>query len=181
MYKHLNIVALLATVFFLGSAFTTNPEGEPTKTKKEVVVQEINWTNNLAEAHELSLKTGKPIMAFFTGSDWCGWCKKLQREVFKKEAFISWANENVIPLELDFPRRTQLPADISQQNRQLQQIFQVRGYPTVWFFTTEMTNEGKNMQMNKLGQSGYPRGATVGKEEVKFIETANNILAKSES
>ena len=120
-------------------------------------------------------------MAFFTGSDWCGWCKKLQREVFQKEAFVSWANENVILLELDFPRRTKLPQELAQQNQQLQQMFQVRGYPTVWFFTTAMVDEGKNLQMNKLGQAGYPSGAVPGKEEEKFIKNANDILANKQS
>lgn len=51
------------------------------------------WLVNLEEAYQQSNKTGKPIMANFTGSDWCGWCKKLTASVFSKPEFKSWAKE----------------------------------------------------------------------------------------
>ena len=39
------------------------------------------WYTSLEEAAKVSMTSGKPIMANFTGSDWCGWCKKLKKEV----------------------------------------------------------------------------------------------------
>lgn len=66
------------------------------------------WHTNLQKADSLSKLSNKPIFAFFTGSDWCGWCHKLQRDVFAKPEFIAWAKKNVILLELDFPRTKQL-------------------------------------------------------------------------
>ena len=63
------------------------------------------WFTSLEEAAKVSMSTGKPIMANFTGSDWCGWCKKLKREVFDQAEFKNWADENIVLLELDFPRR----------------------------------------------------------------------------
>ena len=78
------------------------------------------WLVNLDEAYSISKKTGKPIMANFTGSDWCGWCKRLDAAVFSKDEFKKWAKDNVVLLELDFPRRTQLPTEIQQQNAGLQ-------------------------------------------------------------
>ena len=86
------------------------------------------------EAYELSQKTGKPIMANFTGSDWCGWCKRLTKSVFVKKEFKKWAEENVILLEVDFPRRKKLPPAIQAQNRNIQQALRVSGYPTIWVF-----------------------------------------------
>jgi thiol-disulfide isomerase/thioredoxin len=74
------------------------------------------WYTSLQEAHELSLKSKKPIFAFFTGSDWCGWCKRLQANVFSKQAFIDWAKNDVILLELDFPRGKALSPELSNQN-----------------------------------------------------------------
>ena len=67
------------------------------------------WEVNLEKAQAISVKTGKPILANFTGTDWCGWCIRLKKEVFVKDEFIKWANENFVLLELDFPKRFVLP------------------------------------------------------------------------
>ncbi|PJA07656.1 MAG: hypothetical protein COX70_06010 [Flavobacteriales bacterium CG_4_10_14_0_2_um_filter_32_8] len=115
------------------------------------------WLVNLEEARLLSLKTGKPIMANFTGSDWCGWCKKLKFEVFDKDEFKKWAEKNVVLLELDFPRKFQLPENIKQQNAGLQQAFQVTGYPTIWVFNLGKDDKGQ-YTIESLGKTGYVNG-----------------------
>ena len=51
----------------------------------------LTWYDDLDQAHEESVKTNKVIFGFFTGSDWCGWCKLMQSNVFAKQAFIDWA------------------------------------------------------------------------------------------
>ncbi len=140
------------------------------------------WYTNLMEAQEKSKATNKPIFGFFTGSDWCGWCRKLQNEVFSKTAFIKWAQQKVILLELDFPRQKQLPPELAQQNNNLQRAFQVAGFPTVWiFFMAKDDTSANKFNISPLGSLGYPRGAQAGKEEVKFLEEANLILAKNKS
>lgn len=153
----------------LAFAFTSSAQSQDK-------ASELQWYKYANEAIEASNKSGKPIFGFFTGSDWCGWCHKLQREVFAKPAFVKWAQEKVILLEIDFPRKTALPEDLAQQNAQLQQAFQVRGYPTIWIFFAK-TGENGNVNLEALGSLGYPSGATPGQEEVKFIESANQVLA----
>ncbi len=113
------------------------------------------WHVRLEEAYAESKSTGKPIMANFTGSDWCGWCKRLTASVFGKPEFTEWAKKNVVLLELDFPRRTQIPADIQQQNYGLQQSFQVTGYPTVWVFNLNRDESTKQFSIEALGKTGY--------------------------
>lgn len=140
-------------------------------------VTELAWYTNLNEAYAVSKKENKPIFAFFTGSDWCGWCKKLQRDVFAKDSFKKWANEKVVLLELDFPRSKTQPDDLKQQNQSLQQAFQIRGYPTVWLFYTTKDETTNNFSIEALGSLGYPTGAEPGKEDAQFINTANTILA----
>lgn len=125
------------------------------------------WLTSLDEANAISVKTGKPIMANFTGSDWCGWCKKLRREVFDTPEFKKWAAENVVLLELDYPRSFQVPDNIKQQNQQLQQILSVRGYPTIWFFTLTNNDKGQ-VNINPLGKTGYVAGGPSA-----FIKVAN--------
>jgi thioredoxin-related protein len=134
--------------------------------------EDLTWHTDMAKASELSLKEKKPLMLFFTGSDWCGWCIRLQKEVFKKEEFTKWAKQNVILVELDFPKRTAQEEVLKQQNYQMQQIFQVKGYPTVWLVNPEKTAEGK-INLSALGSTGYVAG---GPE--KWLEGVNSIIKK---
>ena len=137
----------------------------------------LSWYTDFAQARALSDSTSKPIFGFFTGSDWCGWCHKLQADVFAKEAFVVWAKENAILLELDFPRRTPQSPELVQQNQALQQAFQIKGYPTIWLFYVNEDPATHNLNLSALGSLGYPQGAEKGKEEVQFLNDANRILA----
>jgi protein disulfide-isomerase len=135
------------------------------------IAPEPAWLTNLNQAIELSNKTKKPIMLFFTGSDWCGWCKRLQAEVFHKPEFSDWASKNVILVEVDFPRRTPLAPELQSQNSQLQQFFQVQGYPTIWFVNAKMLNGQINFE--KIGSTGYVFGGPAA-----WLDAANQIIAK---
>lgn len=150
----LSIVALLGFSSF-------NVQAQPMKSgiAKPYKASMDGWLVSLEEANALSEKTGLPIMANFTGTDWCGWCIKLRREVFDTQEFKNWAKENVILLELDFPRKFQLPENIRAQNQQMQQALGVRGYPTIWFFTLTNNDKGQ-VNINGLGKTGYVKGGT---------------------
>ena len=121
-----------------------------------IQAQELTWQTDMNKALEISKKTKKPLLLFFTGSDWCGWCIRLQKEVLKTPEFAAWAKENVVLVELDFPRRTPQTPEIVKQNMELQQTFAVRGYPTVW-----LVNAGKKdgkVNLEQLGSTGYVAG-----------------------
>jgi thioredoxin-related protein len=124
--------------------------------------EELTWQTDLQKAIAVAQKEKKPLMLFFTGSDWCGWCHKLQKEVFFQDPFKKWAKENVVLVEVDFPSKNgeafkRQTDEIRQQNNLLQQQFSVRGYPTVWFVNPEKTKEGK-INLSQLGQTGYVAG-----------------------
>lgn len=131
----------------------------------------LTWHTDMNKATAISEKENKPIFLFFTGSDWCGWCIRLQKEVFRKPEFEKWAKENVVLVELDFPRRKKLEPELQKQNYALAQTFQVKGYPTVWFVNPEKKTDGK-MNLNALGKTGYVAG---GPE--KWLAVANDILS----
>lgn len=166
------IAGVIGMVFFLTTGLVS---------QNEKPAEALEWHTDLMKVHDLSEKTNKPIFAFFTGSDWCGWCIKLQNNVFSKPEFIAWAKENVILLELDYPRGKQLPPALVQQNASLQQAFGITGYPTIWLFKTNKNNKEKKFTMDSYGSLGYPVGAEPGKEEVKFIEDANKILMEKKA
>jgi len=136
--------------------------------------QQLTWETDLKKASEVSMKTKKPLLLFFTGSDWCGWCIRLQNEVLKTPEFAAWAKQNVVLVELDFPRRTPQQPEIQQQNAELQQIFEVRGYPTIWF--SNPTKVDGKINLGKLGSTGYVAGGPS-----KWLEGANQILGQKKS
>ncbi len=133
--------------------------------------QELVWHTDVNKAAELSMKSKKPMLLFFTGSDWCGWCIRLQKEVMKTPEFYTWAKENVVLVELDFPRRTPQTPEIVKQNMDLQQMFQVRGYPTVWF--VKPTKVDDKVSFERLGSTGYVAGGPTA-----WLTGANQILKK---
>lgn len=130
------------------------------------------WLVDIDKAFAESEKTGKPILANFTGSDWCGWCKRLTASVFSKKEFQTWADENVVLLELDFPKRKQLPQKYQQQNAQLRNAFKVNGYPTVWVFNLSKDDKG-NFSIEGLGKTGYTKTAK------KFTSDVDQMIARS--
>ena len=147
---------VLAFLAFSTSACVNAQNATEVKTIEPTYAPEnAGWLTNLDEAYALSKKTGKPILANFTGSDWCGWCKKLTASVFVHDEFKQWAEKNVVLLELDYPRRKQLPENIKIQNQNLQQAFHVGGYPTIWVFDLDKDEAKNEYAISALGKTGY--------------------------
>lgn len=136
--------------------------------------QELTWQTDINKAMEISKKTKKPLLLFFTGSDWCGWCIRLQKEVLKTPEFAKWAKDNVVLVELDFPRRAQQSPELVKQNMELQQVLGVRGYPTVWFVNASK-KDGK-VNLEQIGSTGYVAGGPT-----VWLDGANKILANKKS
>jgi thiol:disulfide interchange protein len=113
------------------------------------------WLVNLEEAYAQSVKQNKPILANFTGSDWCGWCKRLDQDVFTTPTFKSWAAKNVVLLEVDFPRRKRLPEKNQEQNAAMAKSLNVTGYPTVWLLNVTREVENGRFKVSPLGKTGY--------------------------
>lgn len=119
--------------------------------------QELKWYTDVKEAIKVSNKEKKPLMLFFTGSDWCGWCIRLQNEVLKTPEFGKWAKESVVLVELDYPRRVEQSAELKKQNNELQHAFGIQGFPTVFFAKGTINKEGK-VNFEGLGNTGYVAG-----------------------
>jgi protein disulfide-isomerase len=146
----------MKTIAFLSIILLTSLTSFAQKTAKEDLV----WHTDLNKAIELANKENKPMMLFFTGSDWCGWCVRLQKEVFTQVEFKEWAQKNVILVEVDFPRANIQTEEVKTQNRNLQQQFAVRGYPTCWFVKADKLKDGK-VNFAQLGSKGYEAGGPV--------------------
>jgi thioredoxin-related protein len=111
--------------------------------------QQLKWRTDLPKAIEEAKAENKLVMVDFTGSDWCGWCIKLDKEVFSQTAFIDYANKNVVPVKIDFPRKLEQSEELKKANRALQQKYNIKGYPTI----VVLNSEGK-----EIGRLGYEPG-----------------------
>src|SRR3954469_19158244 len=79
---------------------------------------EQDWQTDFKKAQEQAKTDKKLLLVDFTGSDWCGWCIKLNREVFSKPEFKDYATKNLVLLEVDFPRAKVLPDSVRRQNQE---------------------------------------------------------------
>lgn len=107
------------------------------------------WFTDFAQAQAEARKLKRPILADFTGSDWCGWCVKLDKEVFSQKQFKSYAAKNLVLLTVDFPRsKWQTPAE-KKANSALAQKYHVNGFPTVLLLDADG---------NVIARTGYAQG-----------------------
>jgi thioredoxin-related protein len=134
-----------------------------------IQAQELKWETDINKAISVSNKTKKPMLLFFTGSDWCGWCIRLQKEVLKTPEFAAWAKKNVVLVELDYPRRTPQTDAIKTQNAGLQDAFGIQGFPTIYFATAKL--KGGKPSFTGLGSTGYVAGGPKA-----WLEVADGIL-----
>ena len=95
------------------------------------------WHTNFEEAKAKARSEDKLLLLDFTGSDWCGWCIRLKREVFEQEVFQKEAPQRFVLVQLDFPQGKELPAEIQKQNEQLRERFSVSGFPTILLLDAE--------------------------------------------
>lgn len=107
------------------------------------------WETDFEKARESARKTNRYLLLDFSGSDWCPWCVRLDREVFSQDAFKKYAAENLICVLLDFPRRKQIKQELKEQNEKLMGKFQVTGFPTVIILSPHG---------DTVGQTGYQPG-----------------------
>ncbi|HEV3409143.1 MAG TPA: thioredoxin family protein [Chthoniobacterales bacterium] len=122
-----------------------------------------DWLTDFKQAQDEARTKKRLLLVDFTGSDWCGWCIKLEREVFSKPEFKEYASKNLVLMEVDFPRaKTQSPAE-KKQNYELQERFGVQGFPTI----VVLDSEGK-----KLAELGYDAGLPDDAREMKATPEA---------
>lgn len=121
------------------------------------------WSCDYDTAVQDSRNSGRPIMLVFTGSDWCVWCQKLDRDILSKPEFSKWSKK-LIKIKVDFPQSSSLSEEITNRNQQLLQRYgqHVESYPTVLFINAE----GK-----VLAKTGY-----INNDVNNWIANADQIL-----
>src|SRR5262245_27613816 len=127
-----------------------------------VRAEELKWLTDAAKAQTQAKTEKKLVLLDFTGSDWCGWCIKLNKEVFSKPEFAEYAKKNLVLVEVDFPRRKQLSAEQQQANNALQEKYRIEGFPTI------IVLDGNGRKVGELGCiEGGPKKVSAEMGQVK--------------
>jgi thioredoxin-related protein len=111
--------------------------------------EESLWQTDFEAAKAKAKAEKKLLLVDFTGSDWCGWCKRLVSEVFGKEEFKKEAPVKFVLVELDYPSSKKQSDELKKQNKELQKRYKVQGFPTIFV----MDADGK-----VVAQTGYRPG-----------------------
>jgi uncharacterized protein YyaL (SSP411 family) len=89
------------------------------------------WTEDYASAVAQAKKEHKMILLDFTGSDWCVWCHRTDKEVFDTRKFKDFADKKLVLVKVDFPKSRPMPDGVKAQNAKLQEKYGIEGYPTL--------------------------------------------------
>lgn len=93
------------------------------------------WTHDFAAAKKQAADEKKDLLIDFTGSDWCGWCERLNEQVFIQAPFKAGVKDKFVLVELDYPQKPENVAKLSgetkAQNKELQAKYSINGYPTI--------------------------------------------------
>jgi thioredoxin-related protein len=117
----------------------------------QIKAAELDWQTDLPKAQAQAKTEKKLVMLDFTGSDWCGWCVKLNKDVFSKPEFVEYAKKNLVAVEVDFPNKKKLSPAQKQANDALAKKYEIKGYPTI----IVLDSDGK-----KVGELGYEPNPT---------------------
>lgn len=123
------------------------------------------WSHDYVAALKRSGTTGRPAFVYFSGSNWCGFCKRFDAEIAADEAFRDYLRANFEPVNLDFPRPAPKDDPDFELNTWLKSQHGVTGYPTILVLDSRGT---------VLARTGYIRGGAVA-----FIADLESKLAEN--
>lgn len=90
-----------------------------------------SWGTDFNGALDQAKAENRHVFLFFTGSDWCGWCMKLNKEILSTPEFAQYAQDKLALVELDYPHHKAQPNNVRVQNRTLATRYNITGFPTV--------------------------------------------------
>jgi len=150
-HRFLAIVALCLSAVFSGCDNSKPKKAEAAVPKTEVAAERVSWLTDLDEGIKVAKAEKKAILVDFTGSDWCGWCIRLKKEVFDQKEFAA-ATKDFVLVELDYPQKKQQSAEVKAKNKVWAEKFSIEGFPTIML----LDSNGE-----PFAQTGYEAGGPV--------------------
>lgn len=149
--RFLAIIALSLSVVFSGCDNSKPKQAEAAVPKTEVASERVTWLTDLDEGIKVAKTEKKAILVDFTGSDWCGWCIRLKKEVFDQKEFVA-ATKDFVLVELDYPQKKQQSPEEKAKNKAWAEKFSIEGFPTIML----LDSNGE-----PFAQTGYEAGGPV--------------------
>ena len=130
------------------------------------------WIEDFSVAREMAAKEGKNILLVFSGSDWCGWCVRMDREVYSDKKFMAKAKEDFILVMIDTPANKSILSKVAErQNPELLKKYGIRGFPC----SVVVTPDGSEVKRF----SGYQRGGPAAfLEELQAVRNTSTKVQK---
>lgn len=129
----------------------------------------INWQTDIIKAKQSAKAEHKLIVLNFSGSDWCGPCIRLHKEIFDSEVFTTFANEHLVLVNADFPRskKNQLSKEQQKKNDEMADVYNKKG---VFPLTLLLNSDGKVLKK----WEGFPKeSADEFTHEINVLVDAN--------
>ena len=112
-------------------------------------LQAVQWENSPLEAMQYAKSEKKPLVLFFTGTDWCLWCDRLENETFKTKEFTDAAGASFVFAKVDFPSSNNQNEKVKEENLRLKDAYGIKSFPAVVI----LDSSGKT-----VGMTGYKQG-----------------------
>jgi protein disulfide-isomerase len=123
------------------------------------------WMTDFEKAKAKAKADNKYMLVDFSGSDWCSWCVKLDKEVFSKKVFQEYAKDNLVLLLVDWPKRTPDSKEVQAKSKPIMEKYGIQSFPTVLI----LSPDGKT-----LAKTGYQDG---GPEA--YVEHIKKLIAEA--
>ncbi len=159
------ILPLVVLLMLMGSEASAKSQCKIKTPEKGENIKEL-WLQDVEKAMQEAKKKDLPVMINFSGSDWCGWCIKLDKEVFSRDKFRKFARENLVLVLADFPRAKEQDEAVSKQNKKLLEKYGVRGFPTILL----VDSKG-----DVIARTGYRPGGSG-----KYVAHLKDLIGKEE-
>ncbi len=116
---------------------------------------QAEWLTDLPTALTKAKAENKKVLLDFTGSDWCGWCIKFNKDVLSKPEFLEYAAKSLLLVEVDFPQKKQLPPKLKKANESLQTKYNVQGFPTFVVVNSQGKEVGRQVGYSEGGPKAF--------------------------
>lgn len=151
----LSLMALAAVV-----AWQTGCASSSSSTESHA---KLPWGTDIKQAQATAQSTGHPVLLDFTGSDWCGWCIKMHKDVLDTPKFADYAKANLVLMEVDFPQQKPQTEALKKSNEALQEKYKIEGFPTYVL----LSGEGKEIWRHEGYLEGGPEAFIAEVEKAK--------------
>lgn len=131
------------------------------------------WMTDIEAAKAKAAAENKAVLVDFTGSDWCGWCIRLRKQVLDTPAFETYAKDKFVLMEVDVPQNPEFDKDLRTRNEKLCEQYGVQGFPTIMVITPEGDAVG--------GFSGFLPNVTEAAKPLDAALATATLLRKAET